>query len=223
MAELHSLEDWKRIYGTSPKLSKEEYEKKLRAQQKLEEIKSLLSEGKNTLGNIVKTVSPIASKIATRLRENYDTAVGEPRFGRNIREALGFNTGPLNPRGIAPSPSPYTFQNGYNVPFLTGPQYPREVFTIPSPAAAVPFPPQPQPQQPAAQAPAAAQGTQAPTSSSQVVFLYDDKDDKITEIMSEYPTAQEAEVEVARLRKQGLPAFYAAKGEYINNGAKLKS
>ena len=57
---------------------------------------------------------------------------------------------------------------------------------------------------------------------SVVVFLFDNKDNTISETLGEFDTAQEAEREVSELRKQGLPAFYATKGEYISR-ARLKA
>ena len=224
MDKEHSIGEWERILGTNAdrKISKEEYEKILKRQQQLEKIKGLLAAGKNTLGSIVKTVSPIASKVADRLQANYDTAIGQPRFGASIREALGYNQSPLRP---SPQPRPvYPFisQYGSGIPFVTGPQYPRELFSV-SPNLLNVVKPMPQMPPPQMQVPTVQQTMQTPTTNSQVVFLYNDKDDKVTEVMSEYQTVQEAEAETARLRKQGLPAFYATKGEYINNGAKLKA
>lgn len=43
------------------------------------------------------------------------------------------------------------------------------------------------------------------------VFLYNMVENRISVILSEFPTIFEAEAEVARLRRQGLPAFYATK------------
>jgi len=74
--------------------------------------------------------------------------------------------------------------------------------------------PQAQPQAQTIQTSAA----QTPTSnnSPQTVFLYDDKTGSVSTILNEFPNAQEAEAEVNKLRSQGLPAYYAAKG-YIDN------
>jgi len=59
--------------------------------------------------------------------------------------------------------------------------------------------------------------TQMPTPNGpQTVFLLDDKTGTVSTILNEFPNAQEAEAEVNKLRSQGLPAYYAAKG-YIDN------
>jgi len=59
--------------------------------------------------------------------------------------------------------------------------------------------------------------TQMPTPNGpQTVFLLDDKTGAVSTILNEFPNAQEAEAEVNKLRSQGLPAYYAAKG-YIDN------
>jgi len=70
--------------------------------------------------------------------------------------------------------------------------------------------------QPQAQAYAPAAQMPTPNNSPQTVFLYDDKTDSVSTILNEFPSAQEAEAEVNKLRNQGLPAYYAAKG-YIDN------
>lgn len=224
MDKERSIEEWERILGTNAdrKVSKEEYEKILKKQQQLEKIKGLLAAGKNTLGSIAKTVGPIASKVADRLQANYDTAIGQPRFGASIREALGYNQSPLRPPQQPRPVYPFISQYGSGIPFITGPQYPRELFSV-SPNLLNVVKPMPQMPPSQVQVPTVQQTMQTPTTNSQVVFLYNDKDDKVTEVMSEYQTVQEAEAETARLRKQGLPAFYGTKGEYINNGAKLKA
>ena len=76
---------------------------------------------------------------------------------------------------------------------------------------------QPQVIQPQAQT-TQTSAAQTPTSnnSPQTVFLYDDKTGSVSTILNEFPNAQEAEAEVNKLRNQGLPAYYAAKG-YIDN------
>jgi len=60
--------------------------------------------------------------------------------------------------------------------------------------------------------------TQMPTPNNgpQTVFLLDDKTGSVSAILNEFPNAQEAEAEVNKLRSQGLPAYYTAKG-YIDN------
>ncbi len=242
--EKHTYDDWKKRQDVN-KLTREEYEKIRKRQEQLEKAKNLISSGKKTLGNIIRDVTPIASKIADRLRANYDTAIGQPRFGTSIRDMLGFNPTPLNPataRPLYPGVNPYSAQYQFAVPFVnTGPQYPRELFAItpdvmnamramanPNTRINVVQPGQPQAvQMPLINAvPAQPQQTmQTPTSDSQVVFLYDDKNNRVSEVMNEYPTEQQAALEVAKLRKQGLPAFYAANGIFANNiGAeKLKA
>ena len=70
--------------------------------------------------------------------------------------------------------------------------------------------------QPQAQAYAPAAQMPTPNNGSQTVFLFDDKSDSVSAILNEFPNAQEAEAEVTKLRNQGLPAYYAAKG-YIDN------
>ncbi len=67
------------------------------------------------------------------------------------------------------------------------------------------------------QTPAYIPNTQMPTPNGpQTVFLLDDKTGAVSTILNEFPNAQEAEAEVNKLRSQGLPAYYAAKG-YIDN------
>jgi len=67
------------------------------------------------------------------------------------------------------------------------------------------------------QTPAYIPNTQMPTPDGpQTVFLLDDKTGAVSTILNEFPNVQEAEAEVNKLRSQGLPAYYAAKG-YIDN------
>ncbi len=232
-----TLEDWQNILGSERKLTKEEYEKILKNKERLEKIKNLLTEGKGFLSNIAKNAGSVASKVVQRMVENYDSAIGTPRYGTSIREVLGY-ADKLNPVKQLPYQytqyrnmgSPYT----YNVPFINGPQYPRELFNV-NPSVlnnalgiqketAILRPPIitspslqmiPQPLQvtpPPQVTPISIPMTNEP----QVVFLFDDKTDTISEVMNEFPTVQQAELEASKLRKQGLPAFYASKGEYVN-------
>jgi hypothetical protein len=231
----HTFEDWSELVGTERKLTKEEYEKMLKNQQRLEKIKGVLNEGKSTLGNILHNIRPVLGDIEKRLVENYDSAVGTPSFGSGIREALGYTRppAPVMRRPMMPLQNPYAIYP-YGAPLMRGgPQYPNELLTASQDllARALGAGMQPQalnvavgvqqPQQPlfTTQQPVA---VVAPQPSPQVVFLFDAKTDQVSEIMNEYPTAQEAEMEAAKLQKQGLPAFYAPKGEYVNK-ARVKA
>jgi hypothetical protein len=54
------------------------------------------------------------------------------------------------------------------------------------------------------------------TEGSYEVFLYNRDSAQISAILSEFPTEALAVAEVEKLRKQGLPAFYATKGVHKN-------
>jgi len=69
---------------------------------------------------------------------------------------------------------------------------------------------------PQAQAYAPAAQMPTPENGPQTVFLFDDKTGSVSTILNEFPNAQEAEAEAKKLRNEGLPAYYAAKG-YIDN------
>lgn len=47
---------------------------------------------------------------------------------------------------------------------------------------------------------------------SQVVFLFNMKENIISELLGTYDDSESAIKEVEKLRKQGLPAFYASEG-----------
>ena len=244
MAQEHTLEEWQQLLGPTRKITKEEYEKTLKRKEQMDKIKGLLTAGKKSLGNIIENVKPIANELADRLQANYDTAIGQPRFGVSIRDALGFEPNqPLNnPQMNTGYPAYQT--NGYGIPFLDGIngyensipnvnglnmqsslQYPKEIFTLPDNLNNHSMENQMQQGsiQPSTQIPNTySSNTNEPSNNDQVVFLYGNKDDKVTEVISEYPSAQEAQAEVEKLKKQGLPAFYGPKGDYIYN-ARVKA
>ncbi|MEM0148427.1 MAG: hypothetical protein QXN16_00565 [Candidatus Micrarchaeaceae archaeon] len=132
--------------------------------------------------------------------------------------------------------NPYAVQNSYATQNL-GPQYPKEIYSItPEIFMAAqnpqqPVPPQPTPSPSAAPqpmsfaVPAAGNQIQAPVAEPQVVFFFDKASNTISEILNEFSNIPSAEAEVARLRKQGLPAFYATKGDFVNmiNSNRMKA
>lgn len=48
-----------------------------------------------------------------------------------------------------------------------------------------------------------------------VVFMFNTKDNAVSEILSEHDNITDAVKEVCNLRKQGIPAYYSSKGYYI--------
>lgn len=206
--EKHTAKEWLKKLGGNPlseKLSREQYLKMLQRQNT---IKNLLNTGKNILTGIRRNLRPALHELGNRLQQNYDAAVGKPMYGEGIRNMLGY--------GERPAPGA-TNPRYYGYPPMAEPQYPREIYTIPPEllfGAAPPVTPLMPPLPPMLIPPPPV--PQANPNEMQVVFLFDDKNDTISEVMSEFHTVPEAEAETAKLRKQGLPAFYAAKGEYIN-------
>ncbi|MEM0143086.1 MAG: hypothetical protein QXL94_03935 [Candidatus Parvarchaeum sp.] len=250
--EMHTAEEWKKKLGedikqldTGPKLSKEEYIKMLKKQ---ETAKELLTAGKNILNGITQRVGSAGKKfivgLGNRLAANYDTAIGNPVFGTSIREILGTNQklpssfSMQNPYAMQNPYQRYVQQNPYAMQNL-GPQYPKEIYSITPEMFATPAPDQ---QHIMPNMPQSQMAMQQPVNSSvplstsnnqiqasvaepQVVFFFDKANDTVSEILSEFDSIPAAEAEVSRLRKQGLPAFYATKGNFVNvsNNNRLKA
>jgi len=244
MTEKHTLEEWEKKLGKEKlkKLTKKEYEKILKRQKTRETITNLLKTGKNILQGIGQTVSNTLYKaannpLANNFRENYvNTYQGSP-LASTIKNALGWEPRPtaqvtgyydqfgryINRTGQNVSPWQQQYwqypqsaiqQNQYQ---YQGPQYPQELFKFqemnaPSEQSSSTAQSQPT-SQPIASSPA--QPTASPNE-PQAVFLYDDKTNTVSEILAEFNTVQEAEAEVKKLRGQGLPAYYATRGVYIN-------
>jgi len=144
------------------------------------------------------------------------------QFGRYINRTGQYVSPWQYPTGQYTStlqnPQTVTPQNQY---IQIGPQYPKELFkfqntNIPSEQPIIPttqsqiITSQPTTPQNTVSQPATAHNE------PQTVFLYDDKTGSISEILGEFDTIQEAEAEVKKLREQGLPAYYATRGVYIN-------
>ncbi|MEM4097246.1 MAG: hypothetical protein QXS81_00985 [Candidatus Micrarchaeaceae archaeon] len=230
---------------TGQKMTKEEYLKMLKKQETAKELltagKNILSGIAQRVGSAGKK---FLVGLGNRLAANYNTAVGNPIFGTTIREILGTNklvlpSFPIQNPYVAQNPyqryiqNPYVAQNPYlrygqQNPYMLnfGPQYPREIYSI-TPET---FMAMHNIQQPASQsttmnlqptnltaAPVTASNQiQAPVAEPQVVFLLDKTNNTVSEILNEFSSIPAAEAEVARLRKQGLPAFYATKGDFVN-------
>jgi hypothetical protein len=197
----------------------QEYDAAMKRQQLLNQ---LLTAGKNIFGGIASRVATGLPKVANasarflgalgqRLAENYDEAVGHPMFGASIRDIL---YGPQQPIPQA-SPYPGNAYFGYGPQnFYLGPN--GEIIgpngeilqTAPYPSAnssVVGLVPN-----------SGVTGNAIAESGKQVVFIFDADNDTITGVLSEFNTVQEAQAEVEKLRKQGIPAFYGAKGVYEN-------
>lgn len=214
--EKRTAQEWMRKLGNQVpqrQLSKEEYAAMIKKQQM---IKGLLSTGKNILGGIssrvgaglgtvAKAIPPALGALEQRMVENYDEAVGHPAFGNAIRETLyGRQTVP-NPYSI---PNPYGYETGYSGALFEGPNgellnASGEIIQMP-PSYYHGAPPQ------------ESYGAGGGLGDKQVVFFFDARDDTVSEVLGEFDTIPEAQAEVDKLRKQGLPAFYGAKGFYGN-------
>lgn len=214
--ETHTAEEWAKkwmaLNGTrmpEKRISREEYEKMMRNQAI---AKGLINIGKKTLGSIAGTVATGGKKFLTelgdRLAENADEAVGSPIFGGGVRDAI---FGPQQPR---PTPQ-------YAVQMANPLQYtPEELALIQS----------------ITQGNTGVGGVSVPGTAGysmgaggygampekQVVFLFDSRNDTITEVLGEFNTVPEAAAETEKLRGQGLPAFYATKSFYLEK-QRLKS
>jgi len=205
--------------------------------QNVSSVGQSVVKGVNALGKAVYTVAN--NPLADNFRKNYmDTYQGSP-FASNIKNAIGLGPRPtapvtgyydqfgryINRTGQYVSPWQYpqgvTPQNQYS---QAGPQYPQELFkfqgtNVPSeqPAMSTIQP------HPITSQPTASQPTASPNE-PQDVFLFDDRTNTVSEILGEFNTVQEAEAEVKKLRGQGLPAYYATRGAYINKiGGRLKA
>jgi hypothetical protein len=198
-----TAEEWMKRLGTNPaqygkKLTKEEYERTLKAQNT---IKNLLGTGRNLLQGIAQTVRPGVKELAKRLDANYDTAVGKPMFGTSIREIL-------YPAQLPRQPSQFQYQQyPFGYPGSAGPQYPYEYMTMPFGGEMMPLN--------AYQLGQQQQQQQQSQEEPQVIFLYDDKTSTVSEVIEEVPSRAEAESEIMKLKKQGLPAAYASKETFI--------
>jgi len=206
--------------------------------QNVSNVGQAVGKGINALGKAVYTVAN--NPLADNFRRNYmDNYQGSP-FASIIKNAIGWEPRPtakvtgyydqfgryINRTGQYVSPWQYpqstTPQNQYS---QAGPQYPQELFKFQGTNA-----PSGQPamstiqSQPTATSPPTASQPTASPNEPQAVFLFDDKTDTVSEILGEFNTVQEAEAEVKKLRGQGLPAYYATRGAYINKiGGRLKA
>lgn len=117
-------EDWEKLLGTTPQISQQEYEKRLRnAELKAE----LLNTGRGVLSNI--------GKIIDRARANYNTAIS-PTFGFSVRDTLGIGPQAQAQRtpyiAYIPGIGPVAMGQGqgYGYGMMRGPQYPAELSGI---------------------------------------------------------------------------------------------
>lgn len=212
-------------------MTQKEYE----AMQRRQAIaKGLLDTGKQVLGgiagrlgsglgNTVKWAAgphPVLNEAAKRLSENYDEAVGTPAYGSMIRETLYGN--PNGPLVVRPSAAGgvYSQYNPQELATLQG-LYASLLGGAPNGGVATPG--------------GAPTGNVLPPgmtigmggapmygNEKQVVFLFDNRNDTITETLGEFDTVEQAKAEVQKLRGQGLPAFYAAKN-YTLESKRLKA
>lgn len=233
-------------------LTKEQYEAMIKRQAIAKNLVSAGKNILGGIARRVATTGPeLLGKLGQRLAENYDEAVGNPAFGTGIRELLGYPQlavqGMPGMQGMPPEQAALMQrrqavrqglspdQVGY-IDYLEAQGMPPEAAKAELIALQQAEQIEQQkmaqmtPEQQAAYVQQKAQGGygygpaqwQVPPEEKQVVFFFDTKDNTISEVLGEFDTVPEAETEVGKLRKQGLPAFFAAKGYYLNK-ARLKA